>query len=166
MGTYDTMNGLAIEGKDVQGIDVFPYLHDLRKKQVQQYLMFREVKDKKQFKNFEDYVHQVKRGIAVAIRLVPAMFLMGDVAPDKVLKLLDQKSTILDYLDTYIALMNLVTEERVAISLYMKEQNYSVQEAKAFLEEKIDETFANLTQEYLKPNNHISHFHRRLIFEH
>lgn len=48
----------------------------------------------------------------------------------------------------------------------MKEQNCSEQDAVAHIEEKIDEAFAELTHEYLKPNRHIPHCCRRLVFEH
>lgn len=72
---------------------------------MQQYLNIRETKDTKQFYNFEDYVDRVKRSLAVAIRLVPAMFLMGDVLSDKALKQLDHRSKIHELLVSYIALL-------------------------------------------------------------
>ncbi|KAH0468187.1 hypothetical protein IEQ34_003220 [Dendrobium chrysotoxum] len=105
MVAYETMNEHAIEANNAQGKDVFPYLHDLRKQQVQQYLKIREFKDTKQFEKFEEYVDQAKRGLAVAIRLLPAVFLMGDVLPDNALKSLVYRSTILEQLASYIALL-------------------------------------------------------------
>nr|UKI61039.1 bifunctional levopimaradiene synthase [Oncidium hybrid cultivar] len=167
MGAYNTMNELANEAMNAQGKDFFPYLHDLTKRQVQQHLNIREIKDTKKFENFEEYVDRVKRSLAVAIRLVPAMFLMGDVLSDNALKQLDHRSKIHHHLVSYIALLNLVTDhERAAVYLYMKEQKCSEQDALAHFEEKIDEAFAELTHEYLKPNQHIPHSCRRLVFEH
>ncbi|XP_028552327.1 bifunctional levopimaradiene synthase, chloroplastic-like [Dendrobium catenatum] len=166
MVAYETMNEQAIGANNAQGKDVFPYLHDLRKQQVQQYLKIREFKDIKQFEIFEEYVDQVKRGLAVTIRLLPAVLLMGDVLPGNALKSLVHKSTILEQLASYIALLNLMTEERSAVYMYMKEHNCSEQDALSYIEEKIDDAFVEFTHEYLKPNKHISHSCRRLIFEH
>ncbi|XP_020588789.1 bifunctional abietadiene synthase, chloroplastic-like isoform X2 [Phalaenopsis equestris] len=86
MGVYDTMNELETVAKNAQGKDIISYLHDLRKKQVQQYLYTREVKDTKQIESFEEYVDHVKNGLAVAIRLVPAMFLVRDALSAKALE--------------------------------------------------------------------------------
>ncbi|KAI0523969.1 hypothetical protein KFK09_003333 [Dendrobium nobile] len=151
MVAYETTNEQTIEANNAQGKDVFPYLHDLRKQQVQQYLKIREFKDTKKFENFEEYVDQTKRGLAVAIRLLPAVLLMGDVLSDNALKSLVHRSTILEQLSSYVALLNLMTEERSAVYMYMKEHNCSEQDALAYIEEKIDDAFVEFTHEYLKP---------------
>ncbi|KAK8953146.1 hypothetical protein KSP40_PGU020805 [Platanthera guangdongensis] len=104
MGVYNNMNDLAIEAKNAQGKDVFPYLHNLRKLQVQEYLNARVSKDEKQIASFKEHVEQVKKGLAVSIRLLPSMFLMGNVIIENV-QHLDHRSIIHEQLTSYLALL-------------------------------------------------------------
>ncbi|KAK8966790.1 hypothetical protein KSP40_PGU017278 [Platanthera guangdongensis] len=91
MGVYNSMNELAIEANNAHGKDVFPYLYNLRKLQVQEYLNAKVRKDVKQIASFKGHAEQVKKGVAVYIRLLPSMFLMGNVIT-KNIKHLDHRS--------------------------------------------------------------------------
>lgn len=122
-------------------------------------------KDVKQSVSFEEHVEEVKKGLAVAIRLLPSMFLMGDVIIENI-QHLDHRSIIHEHLTSYLALLNPVIEEWKAVCLYKKEHHCSEQDAIRYIEEKIDNAFAELVHEYLKPNKSIPHYCRRLIFEH
>ncbi|KAK8939554.1 hypothetical protein KSP40_PGU016703 [Platanthera guangdongensis] len=173
MGVYNNMNDLSIEVKKAQGKDVFPYLHNLRKLQVQEYLSARVRKDVKQIVSFKEHVEQVKKGLAVSIRLLPSMFLMGNIITDNIQNL-DHRSIIHGQLTSYLALLvsisvyiyNPVSEEWMAVSLYKKEHHCTEKDAIRYIEEKIDDAFAELAHEYLKPNKSIPHSCRRLFFEH
>ncbi|KAG0491507.1 hypothetical protein HPP92_004905 [Vanilla planifolia] len=166
MGVYETMNELAIKGNSIQGKDVFLCLHDLRKLQVQEYLNIRQFKDANHFECLEEYVEQLKRGLGISIRLLPAMFLMEGVLQEKALQYLDPRSKMHEQLAFILALLNPVIEDWTAVSIYMNKYNCSKEDAIRYIENKIDDAFAELTHEYLKPSNHALDSCRRLIFEH
>ncbi|KAG0493539.1 hypothetical protein HPP92_004533 [Vanilla planifolia] len=165
-GVYETMNELAIKANSIQGKDGLLYLHDLRKLQVQEYLNIRQFKDANHFECLEEYVEQVKRGLGISIRLLPAMFLMEGVLQEKALQYLDPRSKMHEQSAFILALLNPVIEDWTAVSIYMNKYNCSKEDAIGYIENKIDDAFAELTHEYLKPSNHALDSCRRLIFEH
>ncbi|KAK8953707.1 hypothetical protein KSP40_PGU016022 [Platanthera guangdongensis] len=136
-----------------------------RKLQVQEYLNERVRKDAKQIASFKEHVELVKKGLAISIRLLPSMFLMGNVITENVQNL-DHRSIIHEQLTSYLALLDPVTEEWMAVSLYKKEHHCTEKDAIRYIEEKIDDAFAELAHEYLKPNKSIPQSCRRLFFEH
>ncbi|XP_020252773.1 bifunctional abietadiene synthase, chloroplastic-like isoform X2 [Asparagus officinalis] len=173
MAMYNTLNELATEASNAQGKDVFPYFHDLRSKQVQDYMKSRLRIETKQISSWTEYFENGKKDCGVAIRTVPTMFFMGENMVDNILRCLDSRSKIQDQLSMYLRLLiDVRTHENmmhkkptIAISSYMKEANCTEEEAICRLKRTTEEAFHELVYQYLKPSK-VPRCCRRLMFEH
>ncbi|KAJ4768861.1 Isopimaradiene synthase [Rhynchospora pubera] len=68
MATYHTLNQMAVQISKVQGIDIFPYLHDLRVKQIEHYMKSRELRGNPH--SFNDHVEQRKGDLAYSLIVI------------------------------------------------------------------------------------------------
>ncbi|ONK68136.1 uncharacterized protein A4U43_C05F7820 [Asparagus officinalis] len=167
MGMYDTLNELAIQASNAQGRDVFPRLHELRMGRIQYYLKHREIREIKHFVSWNEYTENGKKDHGVAIRLLPAMFLMGEILPDNFLqsKMHEQLSLYLRLLTDVRKYENMMGAETTSpIHSYINEANCTEEEAISHVKKMTEDAFHELLKEYLKPRDY-PHC-RRLMFEH
>ncbi|KAG6505051.1 hypothetical protein ZIOFF_037399 [Zingiber officinale] len=172
---YETLNELAGEASKVQGKDVFPYFHELRKKQMEVYMKLRETKLGGQSveHSLKEYIDLGKSELGVAVRLLPSVFLMGERLKDLDLLCLNEKSRLQDQLSEFLRLYidvqmhnnSLVPDGNNAVALSMKESNCTAEEALGHVEAKMDAAFDELVHESLKPSL-VPRSCRRLMFEH
>ncbi|ONK64131.1 uncharacterized protein A4U43_C07F22400 [Asparagus officinalis] len=92
MAMYNILNELAIEASNAQGKDVFSNFHDLRSKQVQDYMKSRLIIETKQISSWTEYFENGKKDCGVAIRTVPNVLFMGENMVDNILRCLDSHS--------------------------------------------------------------------------
>ncbi|KAJ4768065.1 Isopimaradiene synthase [Rhynchospora pubera] len=176
MATYDALNQMALQINKLQGIDIFPYLHDLRVKQIEHYMKKRELKDDPQPQSFNDHVEQCKGDLGVVIRLLPPLFLLGEKVEEYSIKWLNEQSVIQQHLACFLALFTDIqkhkstkekeTEATTAIDLWAKEKGCTKQEALSYVEAKMDEQLDGLVYEVLKPSYFLPRTCRRIILEH
>ncbi|KAJ4797709.1 Isopimaradiene synthase [Rhynchospora pubera] len=174
MATYHTLNQMAVQISKVQGIDIFPYLHDLRVKQIEHYMKSRELRGNPH--SFNDHVEQRKGDLGVAIRLLPPLFLMGEKVKESSIKWLNEKSVIQQHLTTFLALFIDIqkhkrrkekeTKAPTAINLWANEKSCTEKEALSYLEAKMDEQLDGLVHEVFKQSYLLPRICRRIMLEH
>lgn len=104
-----------------------------------------------------EYLELGKKDVGVGIRILPAMYLMGNDLEEYVLQFLDHRSKIYDELSLFLCLVqdvyiykNVVGKETSnAISCCMKELICTEEEAVDHLKTVIDDVFIKLVHEYL-----------------
>ncbi|KAG6488057.1 bifunctional isopimaradiene synthase, chloroplastic-like [Zingiber officinale] len=172
---YETLNELAGEASKVQGKDVFPYFHELRKKQMEMYMKLRESKLGGQSGEYslKDYIEHGKTELGVAVRLLPSVFLMGERLRDLDLLCLNEKSRIQEKLSVFLRLYvdlqmhknSLAQGGMNAVAVSMEEGKRREEEALGDVEAQMEEAFDELVHESLKPSL-VPRSCRRLMFEH
>ncbi|KAG9443575.1 hypothetical protein H6P81_014915 [Aristolochia fimbriata] len=183
---YKTFNEVATLVAMAQARDMIPYLLNLRVRQVEAYLRQREERDKKQgkaipyerLKQGKTVLHEhlsisdVEAGIDM--RVLPAMFLLGENLPDNLLDKLDFRSEIYDKLSSFIKLLPNATEDvtnkhngptSAIFRNYTEDRKSSEQEVQDQRTKILDNAFDELTQEYLKPSQ-VPYCCLRFMFEH
>nr|CAD1838310.1 unnamed protein product [Ananas comosus var. bracteatus] len=173
MGMYDTTNELSAQISNARRKEMFPYLHDLRVKQIKHYMKKRETSGEPYIGSLEEYIDQNKADLGVAIRVLPAMFLIGECIQYYALRCLDEKSTIQDHLSSYLTIFVDLQTHKVnqgegrsdAVTIYMEEEDCSEEEALRSLNAIMENTFDELVHDYLKPSL-VPRGCRRLMFEH
>ncbi|XP_068669045.1 bifunctional abietadiene synthase, chloroplastic-like [Aristolochia californica] len=103
---YSTFNEVATSATKAQATDMFPYLLDLRVRQVEAYMNHREEDDRKQVLTvLHEHLGNGKEEAGIGMRVFPAMFLLREHLPDNLLEKLDYRSKIHDRLSLFIKLL-------------------------------------------------------------
>ncbi|WOL20371.1 Bifunctional levopimaradiene synthase, chloroplastic [Canna indica] len=170
---HDTLNELAGQASEAQGKDMFPYFHQLRMKQMQGYMKLREIRQGRSDISLEEYIEHGKIELGVGIRVLPTLFLMGERLKDLDLLYLNDQSWLQEQLSLFLRLFTDIQmyksssnkDKMSAISLCMKVENCTEEEAIRRLLVDMEGAFDEVVHETLKPSL-VPRSCRRLLFEH
>ncbi|KAJ3692495.1 hypothetical protein LUZ60_012845 [Juncus effusus] len=161
-GIYETMNEIAVQVSMAQDKDMRAYLHDLRVKQIEHYMKKREMPGGN---NLLEEMEDSKTDFGVAVRIIPALFLLGERLNEFSFRSLDHNSEIQNHLSSFLSLFTDIHNHKDLVVICANEKNISEKEAVAYLNNIMEEDFDELAHDVLKPGL-VPRICRRLMLEH